>query len=551
MAVVFAGCSDDFLKTSQTPIDQYNLQDTLFIEETSQQYSVTLTLPIDMSEAYTIVAQPKCMTFSSLKGKFNHGNAPFQFSTDMSQLAGRTGDIGQRVILNIDEIGLLVLSVKIGRPHVPESEADPKFYISTSGIQLKDWEPQTFTIENRGGGFVNFQIYDIPYWMTCSAYSGSLNAGESQQIVISASNTNLTEPEYNATIQIYENGQTYNLQVKLLISATVKNSENIKAISGKVTDAEFSTASNKLVIATQQPNQLVIFSRDTVQSVIPLTKSPNCVSISEDGKTAVVGYNQAYVSLIDLESETITKTVEADCIIYDIVLGSGNWCYIVSDTGDFQSLRSLNLATGEIKRSANYSKTYAKMNIRKIPGQPYLLGSNSILYSNGLIMVDISKGIANDTIPYWNIDTNNFWISPDGNRIYTGIKNVFKTPDYVASDNYYYDLPIVAKLPATNENIVWVNQSDAAGSIFVAESSREYDSYEYSLIEEIDPESYNVVRQFNPDKFQTTINGKNWTYTTIVKYVFASIDGKKLFTVRNVLRQYQTDAWSMEMIPVQ
>lgn len=550
ITLLYSSCSDEFLKSSEQRT--YQVRDTLYISQRDSNYIAAITIPIMYDGNYTIVSQPKCMAFARQNGSFSGGTTTVEFTTDMGELYGRSGNIGQQIVLKADEIGFLVVNVVIKRPSVPVVDNFPILSLSSSFIDLKNSESKALTLGNVGKQILSYQIYDIPAWLNVSNQNGNLAEGESLTVNISAKNTGLQDGDYSAIMQVYTNTSlgTYGVQVTLHIQSQVLNPLNTKAIQGKVTDAEYSRGSGKLVITTQSPNQLVIFSNDTVQSVLPLTKAPNCVSISEDGKSAVIGYNQAAISTVDLEGIRIVKTIETDCIAFDVVCGDNNWCYIISDTGDYKALRSMNTETGEYVKTTDYSRVHSKMIIRKIPGEPYLLGSNTEIYSNGLIMIDISSGAASDIIPYWSIDTNNFWIAPDAKKIYTGIKNVFRIPEYPGNDNYFSDLPIIAKLPAQKENVVWVDQSDPAGSIFVAESSRQYDSEEYSFIERIDPESYSLIRQYTPDRFQTTIAGYNGAYQTLIKYLFVSKDGSRLFAVKNVLRKYQTDAWSMEMISV-
>jgi hypothetical protein len=550
LLMIVVACSNDFLNPKS--YESHILTDTLYISQNNKDYSIPLTLPLDMSEDFTIIGQPACMKFTSQKGTFSHGSVTLQFTTDMSNFSGVTGDIGQKIVLKINNIGLLTIFVRIGTPHIPDDTNQNSPFITLSGsvIELKIDESKTITIGNTGKETLFYQINNIPQWLTVSDYQGNLNEGEQKNITISAKTTGLQEGDYSATIGINSNASNGNIsfQVNLHIIYPTLNQANTKAIHGKVTDAEYNKNTDLLLITTQIPNQLIIFSKDTVQTIISLDKSPNCVSISEDGKRAVIGYNLAAVSLVDLESKSIVKTIDSDCIPFDIVLGDQDWCYLISATGDWEYLRNVNLKTGQVVKSGTYSTTHSKMILRKIPGKPYLLASNTVIYSNGLIMMDISKGIASDTIPYWFIDTNNFWLSPDGTRIYTGVKNVHRTPEYTTSETYFYSLPIIAQLQPAKDNIVWVDHCEANNSIFVVESPRPYDSEMFSNIEQFDSGNFNLKKLITPDRYKTTINGTNIAYQTIAKYAFAKSDGTKLFVVKNVLEQYNTQAWSMEAI---
>ncbi|OFX61270.1 MAG: hypothetical protein A2066_03030 [Bacteroidetes bacterium GWB2_41_8] len=551
LLLAIAGCSDDFLTARNNSVHQL---DTIYISPVSQNYAGPLSLPIDVSEPYTIIMQPSCMTFSSQKGKFVNGTTQLEFSTDMSNYSGMTGYIGQHLVLYVENVGTLVFMVAIGSPGNPDgtNQDAPFIQVSESVVDLQNNDSKVLTIRNTGNANLTFQFKEIPGWLTFSTLQGMLYPGQSTDITLVVNRNNLEENEYSAIVQIQNNTPqgNYGLLVKMKVS-NLTNPENTKAIQGQVTDSEYNKITNQLLVTTQIPNQLIIFSTsDNTQTIIPLDKSPNCISISEDGNTAVIGYNLAAVSKVDLQTKTLTKTIETDCIPFDIVLGDNDWCYLMPETGNFEYLRSLNLKTSQLVKSTKYGNIYAKMTIRKVPGKPYLLGSNTQVSSNGLIMADISKGIARDTMPYWFIDTNNFWLSPKGEKIYTGVKNIHRTPAFTTTETYFYNLDIIGTLKPQKENIVWVDHCEATNTIFMAESSRYYESVPYSVIEQIDAGNYNFKKLIEPAKYVTTINGNKSAYKTIVKFVFANSSGTQIYVVKNVLEEYKTQAWSMEVIPL-
>jgi len=551
LLLAFAGCSDDFLSSKNNSVYQL---DTIYISPISQNYAGPLSLPIDVSESYTIIMQPSCMSFSSQKGKFTNGTTNLEFSTDMNNYSGRTGNIGQHLILYVENIGSLAFVVIIGSPPAPDgtNQNAPFLQVSESIVDIQTNESKVLTIRNTGNENLIYQFKDIPAWLTFSDIQGVLAQGESKEITLAINRNNLEEKEYTAIVQIQNNTPqgSYGLLVKMQVS-NLTNTDHTKPIQGQVTDSEYNKVTDLLLVTTKIPNQLIVFNAsDNTQTIIPLDKSPNCISIAEDGKKAVIGYDLAAVSLIDLQTKMLTKTIETDCIPFDIVYGDNNWCYLMPETGNFEYLRSLNLETSQLTKSTKYGQIYAKMIIRKVPGKPYLLGSNTQVSSNGLIMADISKGIAKDTMPYWFIDTNNFWLSPKGDRIYTGVKNIHRTPVFTTKETYFYNLDIIGTLKPQKESIVWVDHCEANGSIFMALSSRYYESVPYSFIEQIDAGNYNSKKLFETAKYITTINGTKSAYKTTAKFVFANSSGNQIFIIKNVLEEYKTQAWSIEVIPI-
>jgi len=89
----------------------------------------------------------------------------------------------------------------------------------------------------------------------------------------------------------------------------------------------------------------------------------------------------------------------------------------------------LDMATGTVSRGQ--SAMSGMIPLYKIPGKSVLLSTQPGYSPEGLLFFDISKGSANDTVNQWHLPTQGLWLSEDGARIFTGLKKVYRTPDYV------------------------------------------------------------------------------------------------------------------------
>ena len=107
-----------------------------------------------------------------------------------------------------------------------------------------------------------------------------------------------------------------------------------------IIDADYCRANDRMVLASQDPNQLLVFDTDKqLLKTIDLPSSPNCVSISPDGKYAAVGgYGEMFY--LDLTSGKIIKTYPLTFEnVFDIIISNTNIIYY----SVFNGVKSLNL----------------------------------------------------------------------------------------------------------------------------------------------------------------------------------------------------------------
>jgi hypothetical protein len=428
----------------------------------------------------------------------------------------------------------------------------PRLQCSVSALSFESSESRIFTISNTSEGILNWKITSAPDWLILSSNSGTLGYGSSATITVSLNMENIPHgQDLSATIQIESNSTAGNLTIPVAVAGMATVPPDVRTINGLVTDAEYNHTSGIMAICTRSPNSLIVFNTSANESVtIPLDMSPNCVSISEDGKKAVIGYSVSSISYLDLETLTITENYIVDCVPFDIVLSDNNWCYITPTEDQWVYFRNLNLSTGELILGTNRSTVYERTIIRKIPGKRYLVGSRLGLSPTGILIFDVTKGRASDTISYYHESVENIWISADGTKLYSGPGTVYTIPDY--DTEFHTDSPPVFGELGTEYNCVSAfDECPAITSVFVTSSLFHFQPGYSSLIEQFSTSNLNKIRTFTVSPVSLTENGITNQYETSARFIFVNKEGSRLYALKNLKQNYNKDHWTMETLKIQ
>jgi hypothetical protein len=204
-----------------------------------------------------------------------------------------------------------------------------------------------------------------------------------------------------------------------------------------VLDAEYSSQLERIVLVASAPSELVLLNPITLEAQeVALPLAANAVSISLDGMTAAVAHN-AHVSIVDLGSATLTKTISTTCDANDIVLASNGFAYVFPQTDQWVDIHSVEIAPGVDRGMSQQWSIYAGSKAKLHPTSANMYGIDPAVSPTDIARYDISAGVArvaNDS-PYHGdypicLD---LWMSKDGQRIFTGCGTVFRaapgTPD--------------------------------------------------------------------------------------------------------------------------
>jgi hypothetical protein len=531
-------CSDDFLSKNNRVVNV--LTDTLFLN--NRQDNVETMIPIRgiSNSDYTILTQPIWMSFSSMHGKVTDGIASFSFSIEEESIPHEYQTHYSSVLLETDDGELFMFFVAFS------NFGFPVLHCSDSSLNFESAVPQTFTINKTGAGILNWEITGVPEWLIISQTSGSLTSNDPVTILVSLNLDNLPHgQDLNATLQITSNSTNGNITIPVHVSAAA--ADEVRKIVGIVTDSEYNQDIGIMVICTKSPNTMIVFNTSTKESkTISLGKIPNCVSLSEDGHKAVIGYSVPEVSFIDIDRLEITADYTIDCLPYDIVLNDNGWCYITPLGYSRDYLRNLNLYSGELISGINYGSESENAILRKIQGEPYLVGA---LNPTGLMIYDVSRGIASDTISYCHVGIGNFWISADGKVLYASTREVYSLPEY----NGQYNFPYPTVLGTIETDLYYISgleECPAINSIFIFSSYSGYSYETAARIDQYNTASLNKTNSFQLSPVVLTEAGTTLKYQTSPKYIFVNREGSMLYAIKNLNENAHKDYWSIELINI-
>ena len=533
-------CSDEFL--SQNNLNTYALSDTLYLFNNQENVDTTIQTPVLTNSDYTIFMQPKWVSFNSMHGKLSGGTVTLSFSIVKEEIPPEFQTESGTIMLDVENVGLISFIV------VFSNFGSPVINCSASALNFESSSFQTFTISNEAEGILKWKITGIPDWLTISPTTGLLNYGNSITITASLNFANITQAhDLSATLKINSNSASGSFDIAVNVPEKAIIISDVRQINGIVTDAEFSHESGILAICTKSPNSLIVFKTYSNESnTISLGKTPNCVSLSEDGHNAVIGYAEPSVSYIDIDNLEIINDYSIDCIPYDIVLGNSGWCYITPTVDQWVFFRNLNLNTGELISGTNGYTIYEKTILRKIHGKSYLVGSSMGLSPTGIYIFDVTKGLVNDTVSYYFESIGNFWISEDGTKLYGSNKNVYSLPEY---DTQYHPFapPVYGQIESEMYFISAFDECPAISSIFIASSYYEYAPDYSSLIEQFDATNLNKIRTFNVSPVYVTENEIKTLYETNSRFIFVNKEGSDLYAIKNLKEYYYKDYWTIEI----
>ncbi len=542
LLLAISSCSDDFLDGNKK--DMFILDDTLFINNRQDQGSVTLDLGDIPESDYTILLFPKFLSFSDMHGKTS-SSLLIPFSIDKDQIPQSYQKYYSSIVLDVENTGLIALTVEF------ENLGNPLMLCSVNSITFDNSYSQTFTITNTGPGLLKWQITGIPDWLTLSFTTASLVTSSSMTISASlVPEMALTGQELKATLKIISNSVNGNLDIPVRVSPLTGLPSVIKHIDGIVTDAEFSHESGILAIITKSPNSLIIINTLTdASSTMSLSKSPACISISEDGSKALIGYTENSIAYIDVTSLAITNEYSIDISPFDVVLGDNGWAYITPVDGQWVRFRSFDLNTGQMFTGSASSEIYEKTILRKIPGKPYLVGTRTFLSPSGFLIFDITNGKANDLFNYYHEALGNFWISSDGTRLYSSPNKIYLIPEY-DGEYHFTSPPLVGIIESQLYYISGLDECPAINSVFFFSSHYDYNPQLATVIEQYNRESLTRIASFHIVPAEVTENGTSQLYESNPRFIFVNKQGTELYSVNNIKESLQKNCWTIQVFHI-
>ncbi|MDP1825519.1 MAG: PKD domain-containing protein [Archangium sp.] len=253
-------------------------------------------------------------------------------------------------------------------------------------------------------------------------------------------------------------------EVVLTATMVVTPGGPITVLSHRVVDAEFSRALDRLITVSASPNQLHLYDpvTHTTQDVA-LSITPTAVSVSPNGLQAAVGHD-GWISLVDLSTRAVTRTLQVTCDVEDVVLAANGWVYGFPRRDQWETIRAVNVMSGVEVLSTGRSIRAGTL-ARLHPGGTAIYGANNGLSPSDIEHYDLGTGpiVSIYDSPYHGTYPmgGNLWFTEDGDRIFTRGGSVFWASSVSAMDMTY------AGSLAGAPSVQWVDHSTALGKLFV------------------------------------------------------------------------------------
>jgi len=304
-----------------------------------------------------------------------------------------------------------------------------------------------------------------------------------------------------------------------------------------VGDAEFSRAKNRIIYTTDSPLSLVDYNLDNyTESLVELPYVPTCVSVSLNGKVAVVGHD-ARATLVDLEKHTIIKTIELPIYVADIAMADNQWAYAVPKDGAHTKVHCIDFVNDTVVVHSGRRSIYDNSRIKIHPSGKSIYLADVGISPSDIDKLDIQNGIAEYLYdsPYHGDYAvgGDLWLDESGQRIFTKFGNAFRSSEVASIDMLYSGKLELPSNSYYRGGIVWLHHVQKVNQLFVLSSSRDpfdennlayafvYNASNLTLEKKIPLEKYFVPKN----------NGDGTFYDPVPHYIFSNSTGDKIYVL--------------------
>jgi hypothetical protein len=403
-----------------------------------------------------------------------------------------------------------------------------------------------FTIKNEGNIPFSYNIENTNNKITLSSNTGNITIGNQNEITVAINRDGLPNGISNFNLNL-----NINNKIETIVLTIDNFVEQKLVLNGDVMDAEYSKVKNQLVFVSANPSKITIFNSGTASvENIPLLYTPTCISLSEDGETAVVGHD-GHITYINLKTKSIIKTYSASCYALDVVLANNKWAYVFPKENQWTNIRciNMNLSTDNETYSTGGS-IYAGTKGRLHPSGKYIYGADNGLSPSDIEKYDIQNGVANmlyDSPYHGDYPMNgNLWFSEDGNRIFTRGKTVLKTSEIKSTDMLYNGTL------NTDSNIEWLEHSTEKNTLFVIKNTGDVWTLTRSpYIYTYNSTNLSFKNKLELEKYQVPNNTGGFTYYDAEPYfVFSTSTGNNIFILTKAKGSGLVNEWAIQIITV-
>lgn len=406
-------------------------------------------------------------------------------------------------------------------------------------------------IKNEGEVAIHYNINNSNEHIKLSSNTGDISIGSQNDLIVNVNRDGLRSGKSYSKLFF-----TLNNKKDSIVIGVDNFIEQKVILNSDVIDAEYSKVKDQLVFVSEHPMQVNILKSgsETIQT-IPLLYTPTCISISQDGETAVVGHD-GHITYVNLNTKSIIKSYNVSCFALDVVLGNNKWAYVFPKENQWTYIRCINMNLSNDNEVNHEGNTiYAGTKGRLDSTGKYIYGANNGLSPSDIEKYDIQKGIASrlyDSPYHGDYPMNgNLWFSEDGSRIFTRGRTALRISE-IKSQDLIYNGTINATVSEGHGNIEWLDHSSKKNNLYLILSSGYYwPPTRISSIFIYDSTNLNFKSKFELEKFLVlNNNGGGAFYDAEPYFVFSNAEGTSLFVITKAKGAGLARDWAIQTIPI-
>jgi hypothetical protein len=506
--------------------------DTLFFNGSDEKELIITTNPFtEITYGIFVDINLPWLVLSKYDGHLKTSPDTIHFSTDFSNTAP---GIYEGYIEIVSSVGNKNIYIRgISGYSVPDSLRFNPFE-NTKSVSIAN-------VENKP---LDYSIAFSNNYVSTTAPSGTLPAGQISAIPFTVNRTGMTTGDYTTMVYVTVNNKTDTIHV------TVESYVPQKLmLTSNVTDAEYTKAKDWLVYISGSTSKLFIYNTNTATTAsVDLVYTPTCVSVSSDGSKAVVGHN-GYITYVNLTTASVIQSYPVSCYALDVVLGDNNWTYVFPREDQWEKIRCINLNISAANETLHTGPSiYAGTKARMHPSGTSLYTADNGLSPSDLEKMDIQNGTATflyDSPYHGQYEVlGDLWFSEDGSRIFTRGRNVFRT-SVIKEEDMLFDGKI--ELDAGNARIMWLDHSSAKNNLYVISSS-------IHLFDNENMPYLNVFNATNLVRKQKRALEKYLSGTTLYeaepRFAFSNALGSHVFVITKTAGTQIAEQWAIEKLAI-
>ncbi len=489
-------CSDSFLEKDHLP-DLHPTADTLFITNETGPFTVDIDMQFG-NRTWRLYQFPQWLRINPKEGHLNDGTVvSFNCSLDHEKLDYSYGLYYLPLNIEIEGIGIVERTIAYF------DFGDPKINLYPEFLKLESELNGEISISNKGEGLLMWEIVEKPDWISFDTTSGMYLPNSIYQIKYTVDVSGLEPGDYQGELVIENNDNAeLRYQVNLTVSPFTGNGVYQ---DGELVDTKFLPGLNKVVALTKNPNRLMYFSVDGSEPFnIELDRLPRCMSLSENKATLAIGFSNAEISTYSANNGNLINTYSLGAVPISLEFGSEDYLYFLS-SGNYSAniLNSLNLIDKNIISSE--SEISGIQTIKKVPNKNILVTTKPGWSPDYLIFSFYTNLGVTDSINEYPMSANGFWLSDDGEKIFTGSEVVYGVPEYTPNKPWSYNErpPVLGEFEISDNHVINCIAHQGSKQLFFVATQKGY----------YDPET--VITQYHHSTF---VKKEEYEFTSIRPY---------------------------------